>query len=446
MGDALTVFCLPLNRTVAEPALTAPVAHPRTQRHVGVLHLYLPAGRGLDAEERLFLDALLAEIVLAYESVTLHTQEQITLRQLQMLHTPEGDFSTSLKGLLGGLIQALDADFALIHLRATPDERLSAGNTACGSWEELPLEQREAILARAVLTASPGKAALSPEGELPAWLAMPLELPEGHLPGEETPLRRGARGILLVGLRRPHEFHPRQQAILQTIAAQAALLLENERLIRSLEYKVVIQERARLAREIHDGLAQTLAFLKLQAAQMQAYLAQGDLGRLGQVLKDNYQALAEAYLDTRQSIDNLRLTPQDGLESWLARIIAEFENLSGLPVECQAPPLNRQVSPEVQAQLMRILQEALSNVRKHARARTVRVSLREWSGELILEVSDDGLGFEPEDVPEVSRYGLRGMRERAELIGADFQIISKAHQGTTVRLVLPVWFPEETLE
>jgi signal transduction histidine kinase len=66
---------------------------------------------------------------------------------------------------------------------------------------------------------------------------------------------------------------------------------------------------------------------------MQSYLAQGDVSRLALVLKENYQALAEAYLDTRQAIDNLRLTPQDGLETWLDRITSEFENATGIPVE-----------------------------------------------------------------------------------------------------------------
>jgi two-component system, NarL family, nitrate/nitrite sensor histidine kinase NarX len=93
----------------------------------------------------------------------------------------------------------------------------------------------------------------------------------------------------------------------------------------------------------------------------------------------------------------------------------------------------------VYAQLIRIVQEALSNVRKHARAQRVWISLRHWNRDLILEIGDDGEGFTPEDVPELTRYGLRGMRERAEFIGADFQIISQPRQGTLVRLRLPLY-------
>ena len=241
---------------------------------------------------------------------------------------------------------------------------------------------------------------------------------------------------------RPQRFHPRQLAILQAVTAQAALLVEYERKFRSLEYSVVIQERARLAREIHDGLAQTLAFLKLQAAQMQAQLAQGDLDRLAQVLNDSYHVLGEAYLDTRQAIDNLRMTPQDGLDQWIERIIREFERKAGLKVDRAVQPLTRPVPPEVQAQLIRIVQEALSNVRKHARAERVRVCLCEQPDMLVIEVIDDGQGFDADELPDVSRHGLRGMRERAEMIGADFQIITQAHQGTTMRLAVPVWDAE----
>jgi two-component system nitrate/nitrite sensor histidine kinase NarX len=89
-------------------------------------------------------------------------------------------------------------------------------------------------------------------------------------------------------------------------------------------------------------------------------------------------------------------------------------------------------------QLIRIVQEALSNIRKHANAGSVQVSCQEFAGEIILEVHDDGLGFTPQDIPGPSQHGLRGMRERAELIGADFQVVSLTDQGTTVRVSLPV--------
>ncbi len=127
---------------------------------------------------------------------------------------------------------------------------------------------------------------------------------------------------------------------------------------------------------------------------------------------------------------------------WLEQLMGEFESSSGLTVE-RSIATGEELSPEVQAQMIRILQEALSNIRKHAHAQRVWVSLHEWEGDLILEVGDDGQGFDPSEMPELSRYGLRGMRERAEFIGADLQVTSHPRQGTVVRLRLPRY--EETL-
>ena len=427
VGDALTVYCLPLSGTKES-----------SPRKLGVLHLYLPFGRPLDPSMRKFLDSLLIEIATAYETFRIRSQEISTLRQLQMLHAPENDLAASLGSLLDGLKSALDASCVLVRLRASADERLSNLTVQRGDPCGLAPAEIDAIFAQVAV----GEQAASEPGALPVWMALPLTLPDCEPQNGRLPIT----GMMLASSTHPQTFHPRQQAILQTVAAQAALLAENERMIRSLEYKVVIQERTRLAREIHDGLAQTLAFLKLQSAQMQTYLAQGDTARLSQVLKDNYHALAEAYLDTRQAIDNLRVTPQEGLERWIERAMSEFEAASGLHIEQMIEPLTRKISPEVQAQLIRIVQEALSNIRKHARANRAWLKLREWQDVLLLEVGDDGQGFDAEDVPEVSRHGLRGMRERAEMIGADFQIVSQAHQGTRVLLSLPLPLEEETIQ
>lgn len=429
IGNTLAVYCQPLYAGVG----SIPSKNGKGQgldRVLGILHLYMPAGKAIDEDTRVFLDVLLREIALGYESVHLRAQEQSTLRQIRLLNSPENDLVVSLGGLLDGLKQALDACYILVRLRPSADDRISNLMVERGELQvELPVPPD---LFERVLSGESGSSA---GGHVPVWLAFPMTLPEGRV-----------SGMLFVAVDHPTEFHPRQKAILQAVAAQAALLIENDRLLRSLEYKVVIQERTRLAREIHDGLAQTLAYLKLQSAQMQTYLAQGDITRLANILKDNYQALADAYLDTRQAIDNLRLTPQEGITGWLERLVHGFHSATGVEAELTIEPSAGQrslsVPLEIQAQLIRVVQETLSNVRKHARAQLVQVSLREWNNDLVLEIRDDGMGFESEDVPEFSRHGLRGMRERAELIGAEFQVISQRRKGTTVRLILPAGLEE----
>ena len=134
-----------------------------------------------------------------------------------------------------------------------------------------------------------------------------------------------------------------------------------------------------------------------------------------------------------------------GLDSWLAQMASEFEEISGLPIELEESDVHASLPGEVQAQLVRILQEALSNIRKHASASRVWIACRETTDALVIEVRDDGEGFSPEDVASAAQYGLRGMRERAELIGADFQVVSRPGAGATVHLRLPLKRLEEVM-
>ena len=209
-----------------------------------------------------------------------------------------------------------------------------------------------------------------------------------------------------------------------------------------LEFQTMMDERTRLAREIHDGLAQTLGFLKLQVAQMHGYLERNDLNRLDKTLTSSYKAVAEAYQEARYAIDGLRISPSlENPSGWVRQIVDVFkENLGDQPlnVSLETNAANQKAPSEVQAQLMRILQEALSNVRSHSQARNVWIRLCTTWTNLEMEIRDDGRGFCIEDVTAPSQHGLRGMRERAELIGADFQVTSKPSQGTVIKVSLPL--------
>ena len=213
---------------------------------------------------------------------------------------------------------------------------------------------------------------------------------------------------------------------------------EYKELLEQLEYKAVIDERSRLAREIHDGLAQTLAFLKIEAIRMQTYIEKGETTSMAKALQACYQTLSDAYLDARQAIDNLRRVPDANLANWLTLTASDFTTLTGFSVDVSGVTLDHVFPDSVKAQLIRIVQEALTNIRKHAEACSVSISAYEHGGEAIIEVKDNGRGFSPEDVCQTSHYGLRSMRERAESIGADFQVISSSEMGTTIRLHIPI--------
>jgi two-component system nitrate/nitrite sensor histidine kinase NarX len=244
-------------------------------------------------------------------------------------------------------------------------------------------------------------------------------------------------GGLLVGNIRQRNFGTRQMALLQMVANQVSLIVQNSELMADLAFNTMMGERFRLAREIHDGLAQTIGFLKLQVAQMRNYLERSDFVKLRQSLDVTYTTLSDTYLDARQAIDGLRINPEVvNMFCWLQQISQEFGEISGLSVELVNCDNQVVFAPEIQAQLIRIVQEALNNIRKHSHARKVIIRCLVIEDDFWLEVQDDGIGFSPDDISEPSQHGLIGMKERAELLGADFQIISQPNQGTIIRLQL----------
>jgi two-component system nitrate/nitrite sensor histidine kinase NarX len=403
----------------------------RDERILGMLNLYLPIQLALLPDDRIFMQSLLDEIAMAVDALHLRNQEVSTLRQLQMLRSSLLDLETSLDNLLFQAQTAFDADFAVLIVQ-TPNETKPRLMLRQNYTDQIPDSRLESILTDVLSCGEPYS--FYPEVSLLTNNPPPFSIIAAPLKMADRPVV----GVLLVGSDCYQAFNGGQLATLQMVASQAALLVEHNHLMVDLEYKAVVKERTRLAREIHDGIAQLLAFLKLQTGQMQTFVSQGQYGRLEQALKANYQALSEAYLATRQTIDDLRLTPKDGLRQWMEQIAVDFQTATGLAVNLTIIQDIRSLPNEVQLQLIRITQEALSNIRKHARANQVQISAREWKNDFILEIQDDGMGFSPEDVPGESQYGLRGMRERTELIGADFQIISQPHKGTTIRVLMPI--------
>jgi two-component system nitrate/nitrite sensor histidine kinase NarX len=413
-ADVIGLYCLPLKMG---------------DREIGVLNLYMPDSDGLDAGGQEFLMAMLDETALALESVRLRQRELAALRQMQSVRR-----KTDLKGVLTGLLadvqSNLESDFARLEINETHSK---TSPLIVGSFPDQLQPFLEGIAQGVRVSGEPvllgdvtGSPASSPA--VRSLMAVPLISSKGE-----------PFGVLLVGNRRSQSFHTRQLTLLQTICDQAAMVIENASLLAELEYKTVIQERTRLAREIHDGLAQTLGFLKLQTSQMGNYLNRGETERLRQTLQLCYATLSDAYQDARLAIDGLRInSSEQGLRGWLEQAVVEFRELTETEVLLEEVDVRVDLPPEIHAQLIRIVQEALNNVRKHAQANRVQVSCQQSGEDLWLEIRDDGIGFSPLDVPELSRYGLRGMRERAELMGADFQVISRPNDGTAVRVRLPL--------
>jgi two-component system nitrate/nitrite sensor histidine kinase NarX len=181
---------------------------------------------------------------------------------------------------------------------------------------------------------------------------------------------------------------------------------------------------------------------------MHGFLERGETERLKKMIATNYKTLGDAYADVREAIDGLRHTflggddlPNPNIRDWLLPVVNEFQesiDQDNLKISVTVDDEIFKLFPEAHAQLIRIVQEALSNIRKHANAGQVWINCRYLDHNLILEIIDDGVGFSSDSFSGPSHHGLRGMRERAELIGADFQIISLPEQGTSVKIRLPL--------
>jgi histidine kinase/DNA gyrase B/HSP90-like ATPase/histidine kinase/PAS domain-containing protein len=196
-----------------------------------------------------------------------------------------------------------------------------------------------------------------------------------------------------------------------------------------------IAERARLARDIHDGLAQDLWLAKLTASKLARHpsLDSGARALCDDLLRSIDSGLAEA----RTAVLAMRpdTEPAVTLSELVQRRVEEFSDRFGIRVECDTEE-GHAVAPRVSIQMLRVLQEALTNVRKHANARRIDVKVQHRRSSVVLTVRDDGIGFDPTTVED--GYGRQSMRERAESIGARLDIASSPGRGTTVSLHVPV--------
>ena len=224
-----------------------------------------------------------------------------------------------------------------------------------------------------------------------------------------------------------------------TEARQAQL--QQEQTLRSL---ATLQERERLARELHDSLGQTLAAAHLQANTARLFLAQGEVVETGRFLEQMADMTMAAEIDVREYLLGAKtaFSPDHRFFEALRRYVLQFSQQYGLPVELRIPPHleGHGLSPAAEVQLMRIIQEALSNIRKHARAKGAQVVFTASGQQVQIAILDDGQGFDPASVAtqRAEGFGLQSMRERAEALDGCLEVISHPGQGTQVLIKLQI--------
>jgi signal transduction histidine kinase len=243
---------------------------------------------------------------------------------------------------------------------------------------------------------------------------------------------RMLRVFRIQAARQLEEAHRRQ------LQAQQEALEQQER-----ARGAALEERERIAREMHDGLAQVLGFLGFKTRVIQQLVANGHREQAERELEQAHKTLQESYDEVRQAILSLRTATElgEGLAPALRKTAVDFREQNSISVELSLPEEGElEVPPGAAVQLVRIVQEALANVRKHSRATRVWLRLERRNGETLLTVEDDGIGFDPSEVAGKSRrsFGLATMRERAESIGARFEVAAIPGEGTRIQVRFPL--------
>jgi signal transduction histidine kinase len=230
-------------------------------------------------------------------------------------------------------------------------------------------------------------------------------------------------------------FDADDQRLIETLAAHAAVAIENARLLARSRELSIVEERNRLARELHDSVSQKLFGLVLSAEAAATMLerngsgAREQVARLGELAHDALAELRELIFELRPAS-----LEEDGLAATLRKHVEMLERVHDRAIEMRVTGSAR-TAPEDAAEVLRIAQEAMTNALRHAGAARIEVRIHARDGRLTLTVADDGAGFDP-DAPGLRsrRLGLTSMEERARALGGTLAIVSRPGEGTTVTL------------
>lgn len=408
-------------------------------RALGLLALASTVRARFGEEDVRLLEQVARQLGIAVQRTNLLEQLLSRNEELRLLNDVSAEFSrarelkTVFAAVLAGVLEASGAERAELWLEERGEPALADATGRNGSR-------------------SGGEAADAIDDRRRVWETGKSEvLPRGDAGAGYFPLHSAGQvfGLVVLEDLRPAVLTPRRRQLLESIVDQGAVAISNARFRVRVRELAVLEERERIAREMHDGLAQVLGYVNTKAFAVRRLLKDGDTVTAQAMLAQLEEAAREVYADVREGVLALRGTaPGDrSLVDSVCDYLGKFERLSGIRVECHA---DRKVAdlrlPEMsEIQVMRVIQEALSNVRKHAGATNASVTLRARDGTFVAHVDDDGHGF---DVRSAGRrdwpqFGLRTMRERAEAIGGRFSVVSSPGRGTRVTIRVPITGPTE---
>lgn len=261
----------------------------------------------------------------------------------------------------------------------------------------------------------------------------------GYLSLISVPIRLQQRVIGEIDLffRSAATLRPEEVELLDALASHLASALEGLRAAALDREAAVGEERALLARELHDSIAQSLAFLKIQVQLMRSATQKGHAEQVNTALNELDDGLKESINDVRELLVHFRTrTNTEDIEAALHETLQKFRHQTGLVARLQTEGDGLPLPSDVQVQVLHVVQEALSNVRKHAGAKAVTLRVHKglrWR----FSIHDDGVGFDAETPKGENHVGIKIMSERAARIGAVVEVESESGAGSVVTLTLP---------
>lgn len=425
---------------------------------VGVMALISPVSHFITPRKVDFLKAVGREIGVAIDNAILladtqrREQEALTLYELGTNMSASLALSEVLNVVANAARELLNTDIGLVGLYDEEHQEIVM-KAAAGIQANILKGMRIPVDA-----GSPGNALV--QGE-PIMVEInntdpPIRHFERWITGEQisssltVPLERGERllGLIEVMTRQPRHFLQRDAQLLMRLAHHVVVSIENAQLYRQLRYLAALEERDRLAREMHDHLAQALGYLNVKSSITSDQLSNGQIEQTQEGLLELKKIAKLIYTDVRESIFNLRTTVSQhkSMLQTLQEYLLEYRTHYGLDVRLSLEHEDTiEFIPEVASQILRIIQEALTNVRKHADADYVWICCEEEGDRICIRIEDNGRGFYPTQIAEdgLQHYGLQIMRERAESVGGTLELDSRPGQGTCVILRVPLPYQQE---
>ncbi len=414
------------------------------QNTLGTLFLISPDLRDFDEEEIQLLISAGQQIGVAVENASLFTAEQRRAEQFRVIAEVGRQITSimDIDAVLNQVVHLVQKTFGYDHVAiALLEDEYAVYRVGAGRlWEDPAFDFNpsrlkigdEGVTGR---VAASGEALYLPDVQEDNGY---VEMQGSRTRSELTvPIKVKGEviGVLDAQSDRLNAFDDSDLIVMQSLADQAAVAIENARLYRRAQQLAVVEERNRLARELHDSVTQALYGVTLHAEaafrQLKSHKAKLAMDQLEELKGTAQEALREMRLlifELRPSVVELQ-----GLIPALRARLEAVEERAGIQVEMN---IDDQLvfSDRVQDGLYRIAQEALNNALKHAKANQIILNLTGDGSHVVLEIKDDGIGFNPEEAVEGGGLGLDGIIERAELLGADLTLDSWPERGTTIRV------------